>query len=702
MLDARHGVHRAAAPADDRRALARPRADHRRAAARRSCSDSRTQGTTIILVEQSVNVALTVAETAYFMEKGEIRFHGPTAELLERPDVLRSVFLEGAASVELDDGRPGRRARRGDAPTRPARRDERRAQRRARPARRPPARGRGRLEALRRHHRARRRLVRRRRRARSRLHRPERRRQDDALRRASPASSRADARHDRARDRRRRRSPSSAPDARARDSASAARSRTAGCSPRSPSRETIAVALERSVEVRDPIAAALHLPSVADSEAKVARRASRSSSSCWASARSATSSCASCRPGAGASSTSRACSRTSRRCCCSTSRRPASPSARPRRSGRCCCASATMTGASLLVIEHDMPLLTSISDRMIALDLGEVVAVGTPTRSSTIPGSSRRTWENPKQSLLAAVPAARCPDRGKHMAASRGSAANGGGTPKSGGTSSGGKLLRRYGPIALVVIVIVGVIAFVGSRGDDDDDVATASGSRAPRTRATCRSRSKRPKSARHGRRLRLGRDLRHRHRPVEDPGAQRTAVHRAVGHSEDNGGATSPGVTADSIIVALYKGEPDPLQQALVEGAGRGYRSDHREPDLDRLPQHVRRRGRDVRPQARHPHDRSERRSGRRDRGPGRRAEGHRHGRVRRARRTRADAGVVAGDRRRQDRVHVRSRGVARPRALDNAPYLWPTGPTPEQADSHLLELVGKQLVGKTGRVRR
>ena len=56
-------------------------------------------GTTIILVEQSVNLALTLAETAYFMEKGEIRFHGPTAELLDRPDVLRSVFLEGAAAV---------------------------------------------------------------------------------------------------------------------------------------------------------------------------------------------------------------------------------------------------------------------------------------------------------------------------------------------------------------------------------------------------------------------------------------------------------------------------------------------------------------------------------------------------------------------------------------------------------------------------
>ena len=58
----------------------------------------REQGTTIILVEQSVNLALTIAETAYFMEKGEIRFHGPTAELLNRPDVLRSVFLEGAAA----------------------------------------------------------------------------------------------------------------------------------------------------------------------------------------------------------------------------------------------------------------------------------------------------------------------------------------------------------------------------------------------------------------------------------------------------------------------------------------------------------------------------------------------------------------------------------------------------------------------------
>jgi branched-chain amino acid transport system ATP-binding protein len=56
------------------------------------------QGCPVILVEQSVNVALTIANRAYFMEKGEVRFSGPTEELLERGDILRSVFLEGAAT----------------------------------------------------------------------------------------------------------------------------------------------------------------------------------------------------------------------------------------------------------------------------------------------------------------------------------------------------------------------------------------------------------------------------------------------------------------------------------------------------------------------------------------------------------------------------------------------------------------------------
>jgi ABC-type branched-subunit amino acid transport system ATPase component len=37
------------------------------------------------------------------------------------------------------------------------------------------------------------------------------------------------------------------------------------------------------------------------------------------------------------------------------------------------------TGCSVLVIEHDMPLLGTICDRMVALELGGVIAEGTPT-----------------------------------------------------------------------------------------------------------------------------------------------------------------------------------------------------------------------------------------------------------------------------------------------------------------------------------
>ena len=57
------------------------------------------QGTTIIIVEQSVNVALTIAQKAIFMEKGEVRFVGETADLLRRPDILRAVYVKGTGSL---------------------------------------------------------------------------------------------------------------------------------------------------------------------------------------------------------------------------------------------------------------------------------------------------------------------------------------------------------------------------------------------------------------------------------------------------------------------------------------------------------------------------------------------------------------------------------------------------------------------------
>jgi branched-chain amino acid transport system ATP-binding protein len=55
------------------------------------------RGAAVVLVEQSVNIALSVADHAYFMEKGSVQFNGRSSDLLERPDLLRSIFLDGAA-----------------------------------------------------------------------------------------------------------------------------------------------------------------------------------------------------------------------------------------------------------------------------------------------------------------------------------------------------------------------------------------------------------------------------------------------------------------------------------------------------------------------------------------------------------------------------------------------------------------------------
>jgi branched-chain amino acid transport system ATP-binding protein len=63
-------------------------------------------GTTIVVVEQSVNVALLLAKRAVFLEKGRVRFEGPTAGLLERPDILRSVFIGGGQPVATAPAEP--------------------------------------------------------------------------------------------------------------------------------------------------------------------------------------------------------------------------------------------------------------------------------------------------------------------------------------------------------------------------------------------------------------------------------------------------------------------------------------------------------------------------------------------------------------------------------------------------------------------
>ena len=84
-------------------------------------SDMRDRGTAIILVEQSVNLALSVADTAYFMEKGEIRFHGPTGISSTAPTC--SVRSSSPTRVRRSGSAAGRGERgRGGCPGRPRRR----------------------------------------------------------------------------------------------------------------------------------------------------------------------------------------------------------------------------------------------------------------------------------------------------------------------------------------------------------------------------------------------------------------------------------------------------------------------------------------------------------------------------------------------------------------------------------------------------
>ncbi len=50
-------------------------------------------GMSIVIVEQSFNIALALSDRAVFLEKGQVRFEGPASELAERDDLARAVFL---------------------------------------------------------------------------------------------------------------------------------------------------------------------------------------------------------------------------------------------------------------------------------------------------------------------------------------------------------------------------------------------------------------------------------------------------------------------------------------------------------------------------------------------------------------------------------------------------------------------------------
>jgi ABC-type branched-subunit amino acid transport system ATPase component/ABC-type branched-subunit amino acid transport system permease subunit len=61
-------------------------------------------GVTVLLVEQSMNIAGSAAPRAVFLEKGEVRFSGATAELATSGALVRSVFLGDAVLSRRERG----------------------------------------------------------------------------------------------------------------------------------------------------------------------------------------------------------------------------------------------------------------------------------------------------------------------------------------------------------------------------------------------------------------------------------------------------------------------------------------------------------------------------------------------------------------------------------------------------------------------
>jgi branched-chain amino acid transport system ATP-binding protein len=56
------------------------------------------QGTTIFMVEQNANMALSIAHRAYVLQTGQVVLNGPAAELRQNP-MIREAYL-GEMKVE--------------------------------------------------------------------------------------------------------------------------------------------------------------------------------------------------------------------------------------------------------------------------------------------------------------------------------------------------------------------------------------------------------------------------------------------------------------------------------------------------------------------------------------------------------------------------------------------------------------------------
>jgi ABC-type branched-subunit amino acid transport system ATPase component/predicted MFS family arabinose efflux permease len=396
-------------------------------------------GLTILLVEQSVNVALSLAKRAVFMEKGEIRFSGPTEDLFDRPDVLRAVVLEGVAGAMGEEQPPRRRARPAAASSNGGQRDGEVVLELEGVTKRfggvvavdgvdlqlfngqilglMGPNGAGKTTLF------------------------------DLVSGFMPPDSGHIYLHDED-------ITHLPPDVRAR--IGLGRSfQDSRLFPALTVEETIKVALERQIEVRDPLAAALRLPAVADSEAAVARRVDELVELLGLDAY--------------RNKFVSEISTGTRRMvdlACILAHEPSvilfdEPSSgiaqrETEQLGPVLRRIREMTGSSLLVIEHDMPLLSSLADEVVALELGRPIARGEPAAvladprvaASYLGTTTEAVARSGSLPAAVAVPGAAAPGSGGDGASRRrlSPAPAGGGGNRDGRAGASRRRARRSDP----------------------------------------------------------------------------------------------------------------------------------------------------------------------------------------------------------------------------------------------------------------
>lgn len=263
---------------------------------------------------------------------------------------------------------------------------------------------------------------------------------------------------------------------------------------------------------------------------------------------------------------------------------------------------------------------------------------------------------------------------------------------KSSGPS---QALRRYGPIAAVLIVVVAAVAIFGGGGGGGGDNADREPSRSaareglPLTFQEAEEQGINDIDWGDGCDTERGR--------VAIPLRNAAPCVEPWEEGSDNGGATSSGVTEDSVKVIVYQGEPDPLQQAIVGEAGADTDpADTAQAAVDYLRMledvygtYGRSLDIEVLEATGGPGDATAAQADARtiiDKAPFAVLGGPAQTPV--YWQEIVDAGILC--------IGTCSLAEGWDNVEEAAPYLWPAGIAPEQADRHLSEMVGKQLVGK------